>query len=180
MWILPTASKEITVLLLLKVTIIVDSSALSAVVAHGSHGRLEVCRCLLLDLIGKWMNLEPVEPGNKLVCRSFGSVLRVHHEEHVRKSSPKVGTISMVMPAGLWSVHVHAFGTVELDHGLTRHITQPNGKHGLVFTVNPRAMTKVPSLVLLDHLRDAAVRQDVASMDQAIQHFSCLLDQIRL
>jgi hypothetical protein len=37
-----------------------------AVVAHGPHGGLEVGRCLLLDLVGQVVDLEPIEPEKKI------------------------------------------------------------------------------------------------------------------
>jgi hypothetical protein len=37
-------------------------------------------------------------------------------------------------------------------------------------------MSEVSGLVFLDHLRDAAVRQDVARVDQTVQHLGGLFD----
>ena len=41
-------------------------------------------------------------------------------------------------------------------------------------------MAKVTSLVLLNHLGDPPVCQNVSCMDQPIEHLSCLLDQVGL
>lgn len=83
---------------------------------------LEVSSCLLLDDVRVGMNLEPVQTRNKLVGRALGSVLRVHHEQHVREPGPEVGTVRVVMPRGFWSVNVHALGTVEFDHCFARDV----------------------------------------------------------
>jgi hypothetical protein len=37
-------------------------------------------------------------------------------------------------------------------------------------------MSEVSGLVFLDHLRDAAVRQDVPRVDQTVQHLGGLFD----
>ena len=50
----------------------------------------------------------------------------------------------------------------------------------MVLAVDPRAVAELARLVLLDHLGDAAVCEDVAGVDQAVQHLGRLLDQIRL
>ena len=50
--------------------------SLPVVVAHRPHGRLEVGRGLLLDLVGQRVDLEPVEAGDKLVRRALGAVLK--------------------------------------------------------------------------------------------------------
>ena len=65
---------------------------------------------------------------------------------------------------------------VQSKLNLTRNVWKTDGKHGLVFAVDPRTVAEVAGLIFLDHLRDAAVRQDVARVDQPVQHFSCLLD----
>ena len=60
--------------------------AFSVVVGHGPHRCFKVCGRLLLDLVGMVMDLEPVETRHKLVGRSLGPVLRMHHEQHVREA----------------------------------------------------------------------------------------------
>ena len=49
-------------------------------------------------LVGQWVYLESVQPGDELVRRAFGPVLGVNHEKHVREASPEVGAIGVVMP----------------------------------------------------------------------------------
>ena len=41
-------------------------------------------------------------------------------------------------------------------------------------------MTKVSSLIFLNHLRNAPVGQDVSGVDEAVQHLGRLLDQVGL
>ena len=50
----------------------------------------------------------------------------------------------------------------------------------LVLAVHPGAVAKVASLVLLNHLGDPPVRQNVSCVDKSIEHLSCLFDQIGL
>ena len=57
--------------------------ALGVVVAHGPHGRFEVCCSLLLNLVGQMVDLESVEPGHKLIGWTLWPVFWMHHEEHV-------------------------------------------------------------------------------------------------
>lgn len=141
---------------------------------------LEIGRSLLLDLVGQGVDLEAVQTGNKLVGRSLWPVLRMHHEEHVGEARPKVGPISVVVSGGLGGVDVHALWAVELHHRLSRDIRQPNWHHWLVLAVHPGAVAKVASLVLLNHLGDPPVRQNVSCVDKPIEHLSCLFDQIGL
>jgi len=141
---------------------------------------LEVGGCLLLDLVGEGVDFESIEARDKLVGRSLWPVLRMHHEEHVWEASAKVGAIRVVVSGGLGGVDVHALWAVKLDHGLSRDIRQPNRHHWLVLAVHPGAVAKVASLVLLNHLGDAPVCQNVSCVDQPIEHLSCLLDQVRL
>lgn len=76
----------------------------------------------------------------------------MHHEEHVGKASAEVGAICVVMARGLGSVHVHALGTVRLDHGLAGHIGQAERQHWLVLTVDAWTHAEIARLVLFDHL----------------------------
>jgi len=141
---------------------------------------LEVGRSLLLDLVGQGVDLEPVQARDKLVGWPLWPVLRVHHEEHVREAGTKVGAISVVVSGGLGCVDIHALWTVELDHRLTRDIREPDGHHWLVLTVDSWTVTKVASLVLLNHLSDPSVCQNVSCMDEPVEHLSCLLDEVGL
>merc|ERR1719370_1356805 len=75
---------------------------------------------------------------------------------------------------------IHALGTVKLDHCLSRDIRESNGHHGLVFAIYPGAMAEVSSLVLLDHLRDPTICQNVSCVDEPIKHLRGLLDEVRL
>lgn len=54
--------------------------AFSVVVGHGAHGRFEIGRGLLLNLICVMMDFEAVQSGHKLVGGSLGPVLRMNHE----------------------------------------------------------------------------------------------------
>jgi len=83
---------------------------------------LKISCCLLLDLIGQGMYLEPVQSRYKLVCWSFWPILRVHHEKHVGEPCPKVSPISVVVPRRFWCVHIHTFRAVKLNHRLPRYI----------------------------------------------------------
>jgi len=141
---------------------------------------LEVSCCLLLDLVGQWVDLEAVKTRHKLVSWPLGSVLWVDHEEHVRESGPEICPVSVVVSRRFGSVDVHALGAIEFDHRLPRHVRQSDGQHGLVLTVNTRAVTKVPSLVLLNHLGNASVCQNVSSVNKTIEHLSRLFYQVRL
>jgi len=141
---------------------------------------LEVGRSLLLDLVGQGVDLEAIQAGNKLVGRSLWPVLGVHHEEHVREACAKVGAISVVVSGGLGGVDVHALWAVKLHHRLSRDIRQPNWHHWLVLAVHPGAVAKVASLVLLNHLGNPPVCQNVSCVDQPIEHLSCLFDQVGL
>ena len=61
-------------------------------------------------------------PGDELVGRLLGPVLGVHHEQHVGKPGAEVGAVDVVMAGRLGGVHVHTLRTVELHHGLARHV----------------------------------------------------------
>ena len=63
------------------------------------------------------VDLESVESGDELVSRSFGAILRVDHEEHVREPRAEVGPVGVVVARRLRGVHVHALWTVEFHHG---------------------------------------------------------------
>lgn len=141
---------------------------------------LEVAGGLELQLVGHWMDLETVEPGHKLVGRPLGPVLGMHHEEHVRETSAEVCAIRVVVPRGLGCVHVHALGAVELHHGLSWDVRKADGKHRLVLTVYSRTVAKVSLLVLFQHLCNAPVGEDVAGVDQPIEHLGRLLNQVTL
>jgi len=51
---------------------------------------LEIGGSLLLNLISQRMDLETVETGHKLVCRTLWSIFRVHHEQHVGEPGTEV------------------------------------------------------------------------------------------
>ena len=63
-------------------------------------------------------------PGNELVGRAFGSVLRVDHEEHVREAGAEVSPVGVVVSRRLGRVGVLTLWAVKLHHGLSRHIGQ--------------------------------------------------------
>ena len=50
----------------------------------------------------------------------------------------------------------------------------------MILAVHPGAVAELSRLVLLDHLRDAAVGENVAGVDQAVEHLRSLLYQVRL
>merc|ERR1719319_908136 len=131
-------------------------------------------------MVGEGVDLEAVESGNELVGRPLGPVLGVHHEQHVWEPRAEVRAVRVVVPGRLGGVDVHALGAVELDHGLARHVREADGHHGLVLAVDPGAVAEVPRLVLLDHLRDPPVRQDVSSVYEAVEHLGGLLDEVGL
>ena len=74
-----------------------DHLSLPVVVRHRPHGRLEVGRSLLLDLVGERVDLEAVEARHELVGRPLGPVLGVHHEQHVREPRPEVRAVRVVV-----------------------------------------------------------------------------------
>lgn len=57
-------------------------------------------------------------PWDELIGRAFGAVLGVNHEEHVGESGAEIGAVGVVVARGFGGVDVHAFGAVELHHGL--------------------------------------------------------------
>ena len=150
------------------------------VVTHGAHRCLEVGRGLLLNLVGQMVDFEPIEPGHKLVSWPLGSVFGVHHEEHVGESGTEICAIGVMMSGGLGGVNIHALGAVELDHGLTGHVAEADGQHLLVFAVDAGTVAEVTGLVFLDHLGDTAVGKDVTCVDQAVEQFSRLFDEVGL
>lgn len=64
----------------------------------------------------------PLVPWNKLIGWAFGTVLGMHHEQHMRESSTEVSTVGMMVSRRLWCVHVDAFGAIGFHHSLTRNI----------------------------------------------------------
>ena len=50
----------------------------------------------------------------------------------------------------------------------------------MALAVDARAVAELAVVVLLQHLGDAAVGEDVARVDEAVQHLGRLLDQVRL
>ncbi len=104
----------------------------------------------------------------------------MNHEQHVREPGAKVGPVSVVVTRALGIVDVHALGAVELDHGLAGDVRQADGQHRLVLAVDARAVPKIAGLVLLDHLGDPAVGEDVAGVDEAVEHLGRLLDEVAL
>ena len=122
----------------------------------------EVCN-FLLYLVCRGVNDEPKQPGNELFPRPPRSVLRVHHEEHVREAGPEESSVELMVPRGLGNVDVPTFWAVELHHLLAGLVIQTDGQDGLFVTEDPGTATKVPSLVLLNHLRLASGRHDVSA-----------------
>jgi len=141
---------------------------------------LVVSCSLLLNLISQRMNFEAVEARNELVCWPLGSVLWMNHKQHVREASAEISPVRMMVSGGLGCINIHAFWAVKLDHGLPWHVRQSDGQHGLILTVNPRAVTKVPCLILLNHLCNAPIGQNVSGVNESIQHLRCLLYQVGL
>ena len=50
----------------------------------------------------------------------------------------------------------------------------------LIFAVDARTVSEVASLVFFDHLRDAAIGQNVTRVNQTVEHLCRLLDQVAL
>lgn len=73
-----------------------------------------------------------------------------------------------VLPRRLGSVDVHALWAVEFDHCLPGDIRQTNGQHWLVLTIHTGTVAKVPSLVLLNHLGNASVCQNVSRITKFV------------
>lgn len=126
------------------------------------------------------MDFEAIQTRNELTRWPCWPQLGVDHEEHVREASAKVRPVGVMESRRLGIVHVHALGTVQLDHELARYVRQANGQQQLIVAVVARTVAKVAILVLLNHLRDPSIGEDEASMDQTVQHFRCLLHEISL
>lgn len=141
---------------------------------------LEVAGGLQLQLVRHGVDLEPIQPGHELVCGALGAVFGVHHEEHMGETGAEIGAVGVVVPRRLRGVNVHTFGAVQLHHRLPGDVRQPDGQHGLILAVDAGAVPEIALLVFLQHLRDAAVGEDVARVDEAVEHFGRLLDQIAL
>lgn len=62
------------------------------------------------------------KPWHKLIGGSLWAVLWVHHEQHVRESCSKVGSIRVVVPRGFRGVHIHALWAIKLHHRFSRYI----------------------------------------------------------
>jgi len=137
----------------------------SIVVTHPHRGGFKVARRLGLKLIRQRMNFESIQAWNKLVCRTLRTIFRVNHEEHVGESGSKVSPIRVMMPRRFRSVNIDTFGAVQFNHSFPWYIRQAYGEHGLIFTVNSRAVTKIIGLVFLNHLRDPSICQNVSSMN---------------
>lgn len=120
------------------------------------------------------------KPWYKLIHCTLWSVFRMNHKEHMWESCSEICSIGVMMSRAFGCVHIHALWTVILDHGFARHITQSQRKHWLRFTIHPGTVSKVTRLILLNHLGNSSIRENVSSMNETIQHFSCLLNEIRL
>ena len=90
----------------------VSDLTLGIIITHGPHGCLEICRCLLLNLVGQMMNFESVEPWNKLVGRTFWPIFWMHHKKHMWEAGAEICPVSVVVSRRFGSVHIHAFGAV--------------------------------------------------------------------
>lgn len=134
----------------------------------------------LFDNLGMCLFVCFVLPRYKLISWTFRPIFRMNHEQHVRKPSAKVSAVGVMVPRALWRVNVHALWTVALDHGLARQIAQAKWQHGLRLAIDAWTVAKVASLVFLNHLRDAAVRENVSRVDQPVEHLGSLLNKIRL
>ena len=66
-----------------------------------------------------------MQPCNELTGRALGSVLWMHHEQHVWEAGAEVGTIGVMMTRRLGNVDVLTPRTVELHHCFPRHVGQP-------------------------------------------------------
>lgn len=63
-------------------------------------------------------------PWNKLISRTLGTILGMHHKEHVWKSSAKIGAIGVMMARRFWCVHINALGAIGLHHCLAGDVRQ--------------------------------------------------------
>lgn len=126
------------------------------------------------------MDFEAIQTREKLIGRTFWPIFRMNHKQHVREAGAEVSAVCVVMTRGLRVVDVHAFGAVQLNHGLARQVGQTDWQHRLVLAVDPWTVTEVAVLVLIDHLSDAAIGQNEARVDQTVEHLCSLLDQVRL
>lgn len=119
-------------------------------------------------------------PWYKLIYCTFWSVFGMNHKKHVWESSSKICTISMMMSGAFRCVNIHTLWTITFYHGFSRHITQSQWKHRLCLTVDSWTVTKIASLIFFNHLGNSSICENVASMNKSIQHFCCLLYEIRL
>lgn len=144
-------------------------------------------------------------PWYKLVCGTFWAVFGMHHEQHVWKPGTEVRSVRVMMTRRLGCVDVDALRAIRLDHGFAGNVGQScavqrvswldivwclfglknatlltERQHRLALAVHARTMSKITALVFLNHLSNATIGQDVAGMNQTVQHLSCLLNQVRL
>lgn len=111
----------------------------------------------VLQLVRHLMNLESVQSRDESVASLLGSVLRVHHEQHVRKARAKVASVGVMVPRAFRRVHFVTFRAVKFYHGLAGHVGKSDGQEWIVFTVNATAVSKVYILPFFYHLRNSSV-----------------------
>lgn len=68
------------------------------------------------------MNHETVQSRYKMVCRFFRTILRMDHEQHMRKTGAEIGSVRRRMAIRFRIVHIVTFGTVQLDCTFARHV----------------------------------------------------------
>ena len=78
------------------------------------------------NLVCQVVDFESVESWNELVGGSLRPVLRMDHEEHVRKPGAEVRAVGVVVSRRLRRVHVHALRAVQLHHRFWKNRSRIN------------------------------------------------------
>ncbi|GMS99876.1 hypothetical protein PENTCL1PPCAC_22051, partial [Pristionchus entomophagus] len=108
-------------------------------------------RRVVLQRVGRRMDLEAVQSGYELDLRLARSVLGMHEEEHVGEASAEVSTVRVLVFARAREVDVAAARAIQLHHRLARHVRQADGQHRLVLAVDAHARPEVVIAPLQSH-----------------------------
>ena len=103
---------------------------------------------------------------------------RIDLEENVVERRAKVRAVDAGVAAGFRVVDVLALGAVELDGLEAGIVARALGQQRVRFAHDAWAAAKVGFLELLDHLGEAAGRDDVACVDEAVEVAGGLLNRL--
>ena len=115
-----------------------------------------------------------------MLARLLRLKVEISEQEEVREGSAEVSAINVGLQAGAGKVYVLALGAEDLDGAVTGNVGLTNREAWLAIAEDAGASAEVMGAKFFEHGLHAARAEDVALVDEAVEHLGGRLHHLVL